>query len=568
MKSTADRDRLVLELHDQLAEIEGRLIPIGLHVFGRPAESEERADLLRMIASFDRPEHGARSLPKTVAAAFGIDCYEDLSRQLASETRELVDGIVKEAIETFCERGAEAAADFLKSRAGIDADSVRPSFQLLSKISEQLDQNPELDSLTRALRGEYIEPGPGADLVQNPQVLPTGRNTHAVNPYSVPSAAAVIRAQRTAEALLERFRDEHGRYPRCLAMVLWGLDNIKTQGEGVAQALWLLGVRPIRDRLNRATDVEIIPLAELKRPRIDIVMTVSGIFRDLFAPTMALLDKAVRQVAQLHEPFEMNYLRRNTLEKVETGGASFDEAVTRVFSNAPGNYGANVNFMVMQSAWEEEATLGDLFVARKCFAYTRDSEGHSVEGREAPDLMSEALARVEATYQNIDSFEVGITDVDHYFEYLGGISKAVETRAKSRPAIYLSDSLAPQTRIRSLEETVRLETRTKTLNPKWFEGMLKHGFRGVAEIEGHVTNTFGWSATANAVDPWIYTEIARTFLLDEEMFDRLRELNRYSLEALAKRLLEAHERGYWNPDEDVLERLRGIVESLQQPLAK
>src|SRR5215831_16837024 len=569
MKSTADRDRLVLELHDQLAEIEGRLIPIGLHVFGRPAESEERADLLRMIASFDRPEHGARSLPKTVAAAFGIDCYEDLSRQLASETRELVDGIVKEAIETFCERGAEAAADFLKSRAGIDADSVRPSFQLLSKISEQLDQNPELDSLTRALRGEYIEPGPGADLVQNPQVLPTGRNTHAVNPYSVPSAAAVIRAQRTAEALLERFRDEHGRYPRCLAMVLWGLDNIKTQGEGVAQALWLLGVRPIRDRLNRATDIEIIPLADLKRPRIDVVMTVSGIFRDLFAPTMALLDKAVRQVAQLHEPFEMNYLRRNTLEKVETGGASFDEAVTRVFSNAPGNYGANVNFMVMQSAWEEEATLGDLFVARKCFAYTRDSEGHSVEGREAPDLMSEALARVEATYQNIDSFEVGITDVDHYFEYLGGISKAVETRAKSRPAIYLSDSLAPQTRIRSLEETVRLETRTKTLNPKWFEGMLKHGFRGVAEIENHVLNTFGWSATADAVDPWIYTEISRTFLLDEAMRERLRELNPYSLEALAKRLLEAHERGYWNPDESVLEGLRDIVERLQQvPAAK
>jgi magnesium chelatase subunit H len=217
----------------------------------------------------------------------------------------------------------------------------------------------------------------------------------------------------------------------------------------------------------------------------------------------------------------------------------------------------------MQSAWENETALGDLFVTRKCFAYTRDSQGRSVEGREAPELMGEALSRVEATYQNIDSFEIGITDVDHYFEYLGGISRAVETHSQSRPAIYLSDSLSPQTRIRSLEETVRLETRTKTLNPKWYEGMLQHGFRGVAEIENHVTNTFGWSATADAVDPWIYTEISRTFLLDEEMFERLRQLNPHSLESLAKRLLEAHERGYWNPDEEVLEKLRAVIERLQ-----
>jgi magnesium chelatase subunit H len=380
----------------------------------------------------------------------------------------------------------------------------------------------------------------------------------------VPSQAAFIRARTAAEALLQRYRDEHGRYPGAVAMVLWGLDNIKTQGEGVAQALWLLGVRPVRDSLNRATEVEVIPLSELNRPRVDVVMTVSGIFRDLFAPTMTLLDKAVRTVAQLDEPFEKNYVRRNIQQKIDADSASFDEAVTRVFSNAPGNYGTNVNFMVTQSVWENEAALGDLFVTRKCFAYTRDTQGRTVEGREAPELMGDALSRVEATYQNIDSFEVGITDVDHYFEYLGGISKAVETRSQARPAIYLSDSLSPQTKIRSLAETVRLETRTKTLNPKWYEGMLKHGFRGVAEIENHVTNTFGWSATTDAVDPWIYTEISNTFLLDEQMFERLRQLNPYSLESLAKRLLEAHERGYWNPDEEVLEKLREVVERLQE----
>jgi magnesium chelatase subunit H len=556
----SDRDRSVTALYEQLVELEERLIPTGLHVFGQAAELAQRTDLLRMVASFDRPEHSARSLRQLVAEGLGLD-HETIVLG-ANETSELITSVVREAVDLFSNDGMEAALGFLNSRANVGLDKSRPMFELLAKISRQLDSNDELDSLKRALRGEYIPPGPGGDIVQNPLVLPTGRNIHAVNPYSVPSHAAFARAKNAADALLRRYVDEHGRYPRSIALILWGLDNIKTQGEGVAQALWLLGARPVRDSLNRATEIEIIPLAELQRPRMDVVMTVSGIFRDLFAPTMALLDKAVRKVAELDESVEMNYVRRNVLERIETAEAGFDEAVTRVFSNAPGNYGTNVNFMVTQSAWGNEAALGDLFVTRKSFAYTRDSKGRTVEGREAPELMSRALSRVEVTYQNIDSFEVGITDVDHYFEYLGGISKAVETRTSLRPAIYLSDSLSAQTKIRSLEETVRLETRAKTLNPKWYDGMLKHGFRGVAEIENHVTNTFGWSATANAVDPWIYTEITRTFLFDEQMFERLQELNPHSLQSLAKRLLEAHERGYWNPDEEVLERLRDIVSHL------
>lgn len=566
---SSERDARVMQLFERLIEIEQRLIPTGLHVFGRAAELKEKADLLRMVASFDRPEHGVRALPRLVAEGLGIDVDEQVLHEAStSETKQLIDRIVTESVDHFCEAGAEAAVNFLSSRANADRDAALSTFHLLTRISKQLDSNHEMRSLLGSLRGQYIQPGPGADIIQNPSVLPTGRNTHAVNPYSVPSRSAFTRAKQTTEALLRRHVDEHGRYPRAMALVLWGLDNIKTQGEGVAQALWLLGVRPVRDALNRATEIEIIPLAELNRPRMDVVMTVSGIFRDLFAPTMALLDKAVRRVAELNEPLEMNYVRRNVWEKMKASSGSFDDAITRVFSNAPGNYGTNVNFMVMQSAWEDAASLGDLFVTRKSFAYTRDSQGRVVEGREAKDLLDEALSRVEATYQNIDSFEVGITDVDHYFEYLGGISNAVETRAQARPAIYLSDSLSPQTRIRSLEETVRLETRTKTLNPRWYEGMLQHGFRGVAEIENHVANTFGWSATAKAVDPWIYTEISNTFLLDAAMLERLVELNPHSVQSLAKRLLEAHERGYWNPDEHILERLREVIVKLDDELTR
>jgi magnesium chelatase subunit H len=539
----ADRDRRVLEIYDQLVEIEERLIPTGLHVFGRPSIQNEKSDLLRLVASFDRPEAGARALT-----------------DLAPEP------IVRASIETFLDQGADAAVAKLKSDAGVDEAQSRPMFLLLERIVAALEANQELDALIRALRGEYIEPGPGADIVQNPAILPTGRNTHAINPYSVPSLTAFTRSEHVASALLKRYLDEHGRYPRSMALVLWGLDNIKTQGEGVAQALWLLGVRPVRDRLNRVTAVEAISLEELGRPRIDVVMTVSGIFRDLFSPTVQLLDKAVRLVASLDEPIEQNYVRAHVLQQMKVEDCELDDAAVRVFSNAPGNYGTNVNFMVLDSQWSNEESLGDLFVTRKCFAYGRDSRGRAIDGKEARAAMDLALSRVEATYQNIDTIEVGITDVDHYFEYLGGVSRAVETRTASKPAIYLSDSLNPTTKIRTLEETVELETRAKTLNPKWYEGMLKHGFRGVAEIENHVSNTFGWSATADAVDDWVYEEVAKTFVLDREMLDRLSTLNPHSAHSLIGRLLEAHSRGFWNANDELIGRLREIFGDLEDRL--
>jgi magnesium chelatase subunit H len=536
--SENERDKAVFALYEQLVEIEERLIPTGLHVFGRPSSPSEKADLLKMIASFDRPEAGARALPET---------------------------LVGDAVGVFVTSGKDAAVSFLEEK-GLGPEDTRPVFDLLETLCTKLETNNEIDSLVRALRGEFISPGPGADLIQNPDILPTGRNTHAINPYGVPSAVAFARGETVANSLLDRYKIENGRYPEAMALVLWGLDNIKTQGEGVAQALWLLGTRPVRDALNRTTSVEAIPLAELGRPRIDVVMTVSGIFRDLFSPTVQLLDKAVRLVAQLDEPLELNYVRKHVLQQVQQEACDVDDAAVRVFSNAPGNYGTNVNFMVMDSQWEREETLGDLFVTRKCFAYGRDSKGRAIEGREARVAMDRALSRVEATYQNIDTFEIGLTDVDHYFEYLGGVSKAVEKRAQARPAIYLSDSLSREVKIRSLEETVRLETRAKTLNPKWYEGMLKHGFRGVAEIENHVSNTFGWSATADAVDDWIYSEVANTFLFDESMLERLRDLNPHSAHSLAQRLLEANGRGYWDVDESVLEKLREISRSLEDQL--
>jgi magnesium chelatase subunit H len=565
-KSIEERARRVLELWERVVEVEQRLIPTGLHVFGRAAEGRECADLLRAVAAFERPECGARSLDDLVSEGLGLGPYERLLQDKSEggwRARARVDETVRASVELFIREGAAAARDSLESVANVEAAESLKVFGLLSKIKTQLRTSGELDGLARALRGEYVEPGPGADIVQNPSVLPTGRNTHAVNPYAVPSHAAYERAGRVVDMLLARHRAEHGRQPRTMALVLWGLDNIKTQGEGVAQALRLLGVRPLRDSLNRVTEVAPVPLEQLGRARVDVVMTVSGIFRDLFGATMLLLDKAVRCVAELDEPDELNPVRANVRRRVEEEGCSVEEAQLRVFSNAPGSYGTNVNFMVMDSQWESADALGDLFVTRKCFAYGRGSQGRALEGREARGALSRALSSVEAAYQNVDSFEIGITDVDHYFEYLGGVSKAVERHARARPAVYLSDAVSRDARVRTLPEMLRLETRAKTLNPKWYEGMLGHGFRGVAEIESHVTNTFGWSATADAVDGWVYTEVARTYVLDEEMLERLSSLNPHSARSLVARLLEAEGRGFWEAEAGVVERLRDAFSELE-----
>lgn len=574
-ENSEDRDRRVLELYDRILEIEQRLIPTGLHVFGRAPGAGEAGDLLRMVASFDRPELGLRALTDVVAEGLGLAAYATLlnesgTSQRSLEDREKVDSIVSEVISDFLRAdeasAVETAVNSLKARVPAGEEQTRKLFQFLVSIRRELGENSEIAGLMKALAGRYIEPGPGADIVQNPAILPTGRNTHAVNPYSVPSPAAVRRAEPVAAALLSRQQAESGRYPQSIAMVLWGIDNIKTEGEAVAQALWLLGVTPRRDSLNRVTDVEVVPLERLGRPRIDVVMTVSGIFRDLFGATMAVLDSAVRRVAALDEPDELNYVRKHVRALMMETGEPFDEAVVRVFSNAAGNYGTNVNFMVLESQWEDSAELGDLFLTRKCFAYGRDSRGMSFDGRESKRLLERALERVEITYQNIDTAEVGITDVDHYFEYLGGVSRAVESKRGVRPKIYLSDSLAPAARVRTLEETVALETRTKVLNPKWHEGMLKHGFSGVAEIEHQVTNTFGWSATADAVDDWVYTEVAETFVLDEAMLARLTSLNPYSARTMVGRLLEANGRGYWDAAPEVIERLQEAFTGLEDQL--
>ena len=304
-----------------------------------------------------------------------------------------------------------------------------------------------------------------------------------------------------------------------------------------------------------------IPLEELGRPRIDVVMTLSGIFRDLLPLQTRMLAEAALLASKADEPLEANFVRKHSLAHAETHQCEFETAALRVFSNQEGAYGANVNQMIDGGVWADPDELANSFEINKGFAY--GVSGTPVQQRE---LLTSALKEVEFTYQNLESVEVGITDLDQYVDGLGGVSRSI-ARAKGEEApVYILDATRGSTKVRTLAEQIDLETRSRTLNPKWFEGMLDHGFEGVRNIEQHVTNTLGWSATTGQVQPWVYQKISETFVLDEDMRRRLAELNPKSSARVANRLLEACDRQLWEPDEETLAALREANDELEDRL--
>jgi magnesium chelatase subunit H len=344
-------------------------------------------------------------------------------------------------------------------------------------------------------------------------------------------------------------------------MVLWGTDNMKSEGVQIAQAMTLIGARPRRDSYGRLAGAELIALEELGRPRVDVVITLSGIFRDLLPMQTRMLAEAAFLAASAEEPEELNFVRKHSLAHAARHGCDLETAALRVFSNAEGAYGANVNQMIEGGTWTDPDELANAFEINKGFAY--GIKGTPVQQRE---LLQSALGTVDFTYQNLESVELGLNDVDQYVDGLGGVTRSV-AKAKGKEApVYILDATRGAPKVRTLSEQIDLEARTRTLNPKWFEGMLDHGYEGVRMIEGHVTSTLGWSATTGQVNPWVYQKISETFVLDAEMRARLSQLNPKSAGRVAGRLLEACDRHLWEPDDETLAALREANDELEDRL--
>ena len=421
-----------------------------------------------------------------------------------------------------------------------------------------LAEDHETPSILHALDGGYVRPAPGGDLIRNTDVLPTGRNLHGFDPFRIPSVFAVEDGARQADRLLQRHQSEGCGIPETVAMVLWGTDNLKTEGGPIAQALWLMGAAPRHDSYGRLAGATLVPLEHLGRPRIDVVMTLSGIFRDLLPLQTSLLAEAALLAANADEPASINFVRKHALAYQAEHGGEIDRAALRVFGNADGAYGANVNQLVDHGGWKDEDELAEAYVRRKGFAY-------GVNGRATRQdtVLTHMLASVDVAYQNLDSIELGVTTVDHYFDTLGGISRAVRRVRGATATVYIGDQTRGDGTVRTLSEQVALETRTRALNPKWYEALLEHGYEGVRQIEAHVTNTLGWSATTGQVAPWVYQQLTQTYMLDPEMRERLAALNPKASAKVASRLIEAHERRYWSPDKATLDVLRQAGEDLE-----
>ncbi|MEO1560522.1 MAG: cobaltochelatase subunit CobN, partial [Cyanobacteria bacterium J06632_19] len=395
-------------------------------------------------------------------------------------------------------------------------------------------------------------------------VLPTGKNIHALDPQAIPTMAAVKSAKVVVDRLLDRqMRENGGEYPETIACVLWGTDNIKTYGESLAQIMWMVGVRPVPDALGRVNKLELVPLEELGRPRIDVVINCSGVFRDLFVNQMNLLDRGVKMAAEADEPLEMNFVRKHAIKQAEDMGINIRQAATRVFSNASGSYSSNINLAVENSSWDSEAELQEMYLKRKSFAFTEDNPGMMENSRE---IFESTLKTAEVTFQNLDSSEISLTDVSHYYD--SDPTKVVAGLRKDgkKPTAYMADTTTANAQVRTLSETVRLDSRTKLLNPKWYEGMLSHGYEGVRELSKRLVNTVGWSATADAVDNWVYEDTNETFMKDKEMQERLLNLNPHSFRKMVTTLLEANGRGYWDTDESNLDRLRELYQQVEDKI--
>ena len=445
---------------------------------------------------------------------------------------------------------AAARADYLDLLPPMDAAER-------ARIDGQLQTDTEIPALLRALSGRFIEPVPGGDLIRSPQILPTGRNIHAFDPFRMPTEFAL----RDGAAQAAKLLDAHPTLPRTVALVLWGSDNIKSDGGPIAQALALMGARPRFDAYGRLCGADLIPLSELSRPRIDVLMTLSGIFRDLLPLQTKMLAEAAWKCATADEPLAQNFIRAHSLAYAEKMGVDMETAALRVFSNAEGAYGSNVNVLVDQSTFGEEDELADAYEARKSFAYGRN--GKAVKNAA---LLQNALKDVDLAYQNLESVELGVTSVDHYFDTLGGIARAVKRQRGVDTPVYISDQTRGTGKIRTLRDQIALESRSRVLNPKFYEGLLSHGGEGVRQIEAHVTNTMGWSATTQQVDPWVYQRVSETFVLDDVMRKRMAALNPQASARMANRLLEASERSYWTPDAATLAALQNAADELEDRL--
>ncbi|MCY6380064.1 cobaltochelatase subunit CobN [Hoeflea prorocentri] len=564
--ATGDSDEAALEKLDAyLCDLKEMQIRDGLHIFGRSPEGRLRDDLICALARVPRGmgEGGDASLQRAIADDLQLG-FDPLDCAMASPWS----GSRPQWLLDLCsdpwrtagdavERIELAAQELVSGRRECPAEWTATQ-QVLEGVSQVLEPalrrcgTAELEGLLLGLSGRFVEPGPsGAPTRGRPDVLPTGRNFYSVDSRSVPTPAAWELGRKSAELLVARYTQDHGEWPTSFGLTAWGTSNMRTGGDDIAQALALIGAKPVWDNASRrVTGYEVVPLALLDRPRIDVTLRVSGFFRDAFPEQIALFDRAVRAIGVLEEDASDNPIAaRMKAERQALVDDGVDEQLAseragyRVFGSKPGAYGAGLQALIDEGGWEGRQDLAEAYLVWGGYAY-----GAHAEGRAERNALEKRLGTVEAVVQNQDNREHDLLDSDDYYQFEGGMTAAVEALSGNRPSVFHNDHSRPaKPVIRTLEEEIARVVRGRAVNPKWIDGVMRHGYKGAFEIAATVDYLFAFAATTGAVRDHHFEAVYQAFILDDRVRDFIEQNNRPALREMAARLDEAITRGLWVP---------------------
>jgi len=579
---------IVTRAHEALSKIRNTQIQSGMHIFGQLPEGEDRVDFINSVLRYDERDSKV-SIRRLSAGLMGLDLDELIRDQgrvtedghsygaLLEEIDYLSGNIIRACLDnseadvhSLSAVVQEILGDRWTSPAhGQDKDKdpgqdlgngkntckdtgLAEVVERIADLNNRITASKEIESLLHGFEGGYIPAGPSGLITRGrDDVLPTGRNFYSLDPKRVPTRAAWRVGQQLSRAVIDKYLDEEGRIPENIAFYWMASDIMWSDGEGMAQIMNLLGVEPTWQGNGRVNGFKVIPLEELGRPRIDVTIRVSGITRDNFPNCIEYIDEAIQAVASLDEPVEQNYPRKHSLVRLE-GGSDWRDATLRVFSSKPGTYGSGVNLAVYASAWKEEKDLAEVFLYWNGYAYGKD-----MNGKEAHQHLADSLKTVDATFNKVVSDEYDLCGCCCYFGTHGGLSAAARHLSGNEVKTYYGDTREPRhVEVRDLADEIRRIARTKLLNPKWIDGMKKHGYKGAGDISKRVGRVYGWEASTQEVDDWVFDDITKTFVLDDEMRQFFEENNPYALEEIARRLLEAQSRGLWDADPEVLDALR------------
>jgi len=551
-------ERIVDLAHETITRIYNSQIPDGMHIFGSVPKGDRKVELINSILRYDS------ELRKAISGMTGVDIgvTDDFSE---------IDPLGKELIRRFIEPDPlpdhEIAKEVLKDRLN-DPDrsmsAVSPIAEKIRTISSAIDASDEIGALFHGFDAGYIEPGPSGLITRGkPEILPTGRNFYSLDPFKIPTKAAWRVGERLADGVIRKYEEEQGKIPENIAMYWMASDIMWADGEQMSQIMHLIGAEPVWDG-SQVKGYRIIPLEELGRPRIDVTIRVSGITRDCFYNCIEFLDEAIREISLLDEPDDMNYIKKHASDGTEAedgdvdgAGAGTETGTTgsggaRIFSSKPGTYGNGVNLAVYASAWKEDKDLSDVYLYWNGYEY-----GKGVFGAESHDKFASQLKTVDLTFNKTVTDEYDLCGCCCYFGTHGGLTTAAREVSGHEVSAYYGDTRdVNRVEVRTLADELRRVVRTKLLNPKWIEGMKNHGYKGAGDISKRIGRVYGWEATTQEVDDWIFDDITKTFVLDCEMRQFFEENNPYALEEIGRRLLEAAERGLWDADPEVLDGLK------------